>query len=87
MGGASAVLIRPETRSDRTAVATVTEAAFASARKARPVETIRASDGFVPELSLLADDRGAIAGHVLLSHADDPSTRGRVVFPPAYETE
>jgi putative acetyltransferase len=57
------------------------------------IDAIRASDGFVPELSLVAEHDGKIVGHVLLSYvqlgaiplaAYDPGIRGRVEFPPAY---
>lgn len=37
---------------------------------------VRASDGYVPELSLVADDDGAVVGHVLTSRVGlDGSTR------------
>jgi putative acetyltransferase len=32
------------------------------------VEAIRASDGFVPALSLVADENGEIVGHIILSY-------------------
>ena len=60
--------IRAETPGDREAIAAVTEAAFGKPREARMVEAIRASDGFVPELSLVAEDGGEIVGHVMLSY-------------------
>ena len=60
--------IRPETPADRKAIAAVTEAAFGKPREARMIEAIRASDGFVPELSLVAEDGGEIVGHVMLSY-------------------
>jgi putative acetyltransferase len=62
------VRVRTETRGDWNAIAAVTEAAFGKAREARMIDAIRASDGFVPELSLVAEDDGQIVGHVLLSY-------------------
>lgn len=62
------MLVRAERPTDHTAIAAVTEAAFGKPREARLVEAIRASDGFVPELSLVADDDGVIVGHIMLSY-------------------
>ncbi len=64
----SGVLVRPEAPADYAAIAAITEAAFGKAREARMVEAIRASDGFVPELSLVAEDEAEIVGHILLSY-------------------
>ena len=44
-----------------------TAAAFGSPREPRLVEAIRASANFVPELSLVADVQGRLAGHVMVS--------------------
>jgi putative acetyltransferase len=62
------VQVRVETPEDRRAVEEVTTAAFGRATEARMIEAIRASDGFVPELSLVAVDRDEVVGHVLLSY-------------------
>jgi putative acetyltransferase len=64
------VRIRAETPRDRDAIAAVTEAAFGKPREARMIEAIRASDGFVPALSLVAEEEGRIVGHVLLSYVE-----------------
>jgi putative acetyltransferase len=64
------VRIRAESRDDWAAIAAVTEAAFGSARESRMIDAIRASDGFVPELSLVAEDDGELVGHVLLSYVE-----------------
>src|SRR3990172_11118971 len=51
------------------AIRAVPLAAFPSPAEADLVELIRASDGFVPDLSLVAEDPdGGIVGHILLSH-------------------
>jgi putative acetyltransferase len=64
----ASVEIRAEAPEDRDAIAEVTSAAFGKQREARMVEAIRESDGFVRELSLVAERDGAIVGHVLLSY-------------------
>jgi putative acetyltransferase len=73
------VTIRPERREDEAAIAEVVEAAFGSPVEARLVEALRASDVFVPELSLVAERDGHIVGHVMISyaslHADDGTSR------------
>jgi putative acetyltransferase len=44
--------------------------AFGRDAEARLVRAIRASDRFVPELSLVAEDDGRVVGHALLSYVD-----------------
>lgn len=73
------VRIRVESRDDWNAIAAVTEAAFGKAREARMIESIRASDGFVPELSLVAEDEGAIVGHIILSYVELEGTDTRLL--------
>ena len=60
--------IRAETSADREAIAAVTTAAFGKPAEARMIEAIRRSDGFVPELSLVAELGNRVVGHVLLSY-------------------
>ena len=60
--------IRAETSADREAIAAVTTAAFGKPAEARMIEAIRRSDGFVPELSLVAKLGNRVVGHVLLSY-------------------
>jgi putative acetyltransferase len=64
------VEIRPERKKDLKAIAGVTRAAFDQEQEVRMIEAIRASDGFVPEFSLVAEAEGEIVGHVLLSYVD-----------------
>ncbi len=59
--------IRPERPGDHDVIADVVAAAFGSAAEARLVEAIRASSHYVPELSLVAEVEGHIAGHVMVS--------------------
>jgi putative acetyltransferase len=60
--------IRAETPSDHPSVAEVTTQAFGKEREARIVESIRASDGYMPELSLVAELAGQVVGHVMVSY-------------------
>ena len=62
--------IRPETDADHTAIRAVVAAAFGSRVEADLVDAIRATDRFVPGLSLVAEVDGAVAGHVLVSYVD-----------------
>jgi putative acetyltransferase len=64
------VRIRPETDADHAAIRSVVGAAFGSRVEPDLVEAIRASDRFVPELSLVAEVDGEIAGHILVSYVD-----------------
>lgn len=63
--------IRVETEADRAAVAHVHRTAFGGDVVPRLVDLLRAGDGFVPALSLVADDGAApgrdVVGHVLLT--------------------
>jgi putative acetyltransferase len=70
------MLIRRETPADVAAVRDVTTAAFRrpGAPDAVPVETtlldaLRACDQWIPALSLVADEAGAIVGHVVCTGA------------------
>lgn len=59
--------IRAETPADHEAVAAVVTAAFDHTNEAMLVDLIRRSDGFDPNLSLVAEDDGEVIGHVLFS--------------------
>jgi putative acetyltransferase len=61
--------IRRETEADYAAVAEVTAAAFGQQHEARLVEAIRASEEYVPELTLVAEEAGRIVGHVMYSYS------------------
>lgn len=60
-------MIRPERPGDEDVIRIVETAAFGKEREARIVDRIRASDAFIPELSLVAEEAGAIVGHVIVS--------------------
>ena len=62
------ISIRPEQEADYAAVATVVEAAFGRPNEARLVELLRASEDYVPDLALVAEDERAVVGHIMLSY-------------------
>ena len=66
---ADGVVIRPEREPDHTAIADVVRAAFVRHpdEVAAFVERIRASEQFVPELALVAEDSSGVIAHVMLS--------------------
>jgi putative acetyltransferase len=70
------VIIRPETAADYADIRTVVDEAFGDTITGDLVEAIRASDRFVPELSLVAVSGGQTLGHVMSSYVDVvPGTR------------
>lgn len=66
---AEGVAIRPEREDDHPAIAAVVRAAFVRHpdEVALFVERIRASEQFVPELALVAEDSSGVIAHVMLS--------------------
>jgi putative acetyltransferase len=70
------VNIRSETEADHPAIRKVNEEAFRDKITAGLVETIRGTDRFVPELSLVAEVEDEVVGHVMLSFVDiEPGPR------------
>jgi putative acetyltransferase len=61
------VIVREERPSDYSEISEVVEAAFRDVAVARLVDDIRASSGHRPQFSLVADEDGAVIGHVMLS--------------------
>jgi putative acetyltransferase len=63
------VVIRPEREGDHAAIAEVVRAAFVRHpdEVATLVERIRASEEFIPELALVAEDSSGVIAHVMLS--------------------
>lgn len=64
-----AIVIRPESSDDFDAIRRVVAAAFGSETEAWLVDRIRASPEYVPEMALVAEVDGEIAGHVMVSYA------------------
>jgi len=62
-----AILIRSETPADHAAISEVVSLAFGRADEARLVGALRASEAFIPELSLVAEFDGRIVGHLLFT--------------------
>jgi putative acetyltransferase len=75
------VIIRPETPADHEAIFAVQEAAFGKAAEARLVDAIRASDRYMPELSLVAEEDGEVVGHTMLSYVDVDHARVLTLSP------
>jgi putative acetyltransferase len=70
------VIIRPETAADHDAIRQVNDEAFGGTLEGKIVDAIRASDRFVPELSLVAVSEGLTVGHVISSYVDvEPGAR------------
>lgn len=64
------MLIRPESSSDTQAIDALTETAFGQRDEADVVEALRASGDI--ELSLVAEDKRQIVGHVLFTRLQSP---------------
>lgn len=75
------MIIRPETPADREAVFAVHKAAFGKAVEAELADAIRASDRYVPELSLVAEEDGEVVGHTMLSYVDLDDARVLTLSP------
>lgn len=63
----NSIKIRAEHKTDYQQVYKVHQKAFGQEEEGQIVEKIRKSDGFVPELSLVAEIDGAVVGHILFS--------------------
>ena len=61
------LIIRPESRSQHSAVRRIHELAFGRPDEARLVASLRESDTFLPKLSLVAQQDKEPVGHVLLT--------------------
>jgi putative acetyltransferase len=62
--------IRSESLSDYAAIAEVNILAFGQENEAKLVEEIRCSQGYISELSLIAEVDNVIVGHILFSYID-----------------
>jgi putative acetyltransferase len=70
------VIVRAETPDDHDTIRQVVDEAFGDTITSKIVDGIRASDRFVPDLSLVAVSEGQSLGHVISSYVDlVPGTR------------
>lgn len=65
----TAVLVRREHESDAPTIAEIHKAAFAGEVESRLVAALRASDAWLPPLSLVAELSGKVVGHVVCTRA------------------
>lgn len=78
----AALTIRPEEPADLESIHHVVAKAFGSQAEAELVERIRASERFLPELSLVAEIDDVVVGHVMISGAtvNNPSGERSIVM-------
>ena len=71
------MIVRAETPDDHDDIRRIVDEAFGDTITSAIVDGIRASDRFVPELSLVAESEGQSLGHVISSYVDllVPDTR------------
>lgn len=62
-----AILVRAETPKDFDAIRKINKKAFKGKNESKLVDALRESEGFIPELSLVAEKAGAVVGHILFS--------------------
>jgi putative acetyltransferase len=68
--------IRPEGAGDQASIRRVVGAAFGSPAEADLIEALRASDAWLPRLSLVAVADGAVVGHALFTRATIETASG-----------
>jgi putative acetyltransferase len=70
------LIIRPENAADLETIRNVNDEAFGEPTEGKLIDAIRASDRYVPELSLVAVSEGQTLGHVISSYVDvEPGAR------------
>ena len=73
------MIVRAETPDDHATIRRIVDEAFGDTITSKIVDGIRASDRFVPELSLLAVSEGQSLGHVISSYVDVVPGTSRVL--------
>jgi putative acetyltransferase len=79
---AGEIVIRPERDADHAVIADIVREAFVRhpEKVALFVERIRASEHYIPELALVAEDAGGVIAHVMLSWVGvDGGARARIL--------
>ncbi|UCC41843.1 MAG: N-acetyltransferase [Candidatus Aminicenantes bacterium] len=61
------MIIRPEKKKDYKAIQEINELAFGGRAEVVLIEALRKSDSFIPELCLVAVQKGEVIGHILFS--------------------
>lgn len=72
------VSIRPERSGDEATIYEINRLAFESEDEPKLVDAVRASDGFIPELSLVAERDDRLVGHALFSRAAIRTETGEI---------
>jgi len=62
------MIVRPETPSDYEAIDELLRSAFGGADESQLVRLVRASDNYVPDLALVAEEDGQVVGHIMFSY-------------------
>jgi len=68
LGYSPAVIVRTETPADTEATAAMVDLSFGETTESLLIDLIRRSDRFVPDLSIIAEEAGAVVGHILFSY-------------------
>lgn len=80
------MIVRPETPGDYEAIGELLTSAFGRAVESQLVLSLRASDNCVPDLALVAEENGAVVGHIVFSYVtlkDDEEFRVLALAPMA----
>ncbi len=72
--------IRPERPADYDRIAVVVAAAFGRENEARLVGLLRDLPNYVPELALVAEEDGAVVGHIMISYVTLQGDEARQVL-------
>ncbi|MEA5576488.1 N-acetyltransferase, partial [Anabaena sp. UHCC 0451] len=62
--------IRPENIVDYPTITEVNTLAFGGEKEAKLVQIIRSSNGYIPELSLVAEIENTVVGYIMFSYID-----------------
>jgi putative acetyltransferase len=62
------MIVRPETPSDYEAIGELLESAFGGTQECQLVRLVRASDNYLPDLTLVAEEDGQVVGHIMFSY-------------------